>query len=418
MHKAAARNFQIALKLVLLLFITSNHNSIIAHMKIWIATAALFTLLTGAVGAQGIDFFHGTWPDAVAKAKAEGKLIFVDAYAEWCGPCKKMARTVFTDAKVGEYFNSNFIALKIDMEKEENAEFVGKYPVSAYPTLLFINAEGKIALKQVGAMEVEGLLGFGKKALASQNDGIDYETEYAEGKRDPEFLYKYVRWLNRNDKPSLKVTNEYLATQQDLTTPLNLRFILEGATEADSRVFGLLVKYRTQIAAAEGAAQVDRRMEQACKNTVRKAVEFKEMGLLQEAKQKMAELRPDKAEAFAYEADTRYYAAVKDAGAFLKSVRNYQKNTVKNNAVKLNELAVDITKAFPNDPKVLEQAAKWAEMAIDNGGLAEYHFTAARIYNRQGNKAKARAAAQKAKDLLNKDDYAVRMLIDEFLEML
>lgn len=39
----------------------------------------------------------------MAKAKTEDKLLFVDAFAKWCGPCKSMAKNVFTQQKVGDF---------------------------------------------------------------------------------------------------------------------------------------------------------------------------------------------------------------------------------------------------------------------------------------------------------------------------
>ena len=60
--------------------------------------------------AQGIQFDKGDWQEILAKAKEEDKLIFVDAYAAWCGPCKKMARDVFTKPEVGEFFNAQLSA--------------------------------------------------------------------------------------------------------------------------------------------------------------------------------------------------------------------------------------------------------------------------------------------------------------------
>lgn len=123
---------------------------------IWLA----MPLLTAQ--AQGISFFQGTWDEAKVKAKAENKLIFVDAYAVWCGPCKWMASNAFPDAAVGEYFNKYFIAVKMDMEKSSNAAFAKQYPVEAYPTLFFIKSDGKIADKVVGAQDAAGLLAVGK----------------------------------------------------------------------------------------------------------------------------------------------------------------------------------------------------------------------------------------------------------------
>ena len=63
--------------------------------------------------SQGIEFFHGTFEEAKIEAKAQGKLIFMDAYAVWCGPCKMMRNTVFPLPEVGEYFNANFINMKV-----------------------------------------------------------------------------------------------------------------------------------------------------------------------------------------------------------------------------------------------------------------------------------------------------------------
>ncbi|MCC6410745.1 MAG: thioredoxin family protein [Saprospiraceae bacterium] len=119
----------------------------------------------GSISAQGVNFFKGTWSEALAKAKAENKIIFVDAYASWCGPCKYMTSNVFPDAKAGEFYNKNFINLKIDMEKPENREFAGKYPVQAYPTLMFIDKNGKVVHKNVGALQVNDLIEVGKKAI-------------------------------------------------------------------------------------------------------------------------------------------------------------------------------------------------------------------------------------------------------------
>ena len=115
----------------------------------------LLTFCSTTIFAQGIEFLHGTWDEAIEMAQKEDKIIFVDAYATWCGPCKRMSENVFTQAEVGSFYNSNFINLKLDMEKGEGLKFGKKYPVSAYPTLYYIAPDGRVVQNIRGAQDVE-----------------------------------------------------------------------------------------------------------------------------------------------------------------------------------------------------------------------------------------------------------------------
>lgn len=380
--------------------------------------SALFCALFAATAfGQGIEFFHGTWAEALDKAKSEKKIIFVDAYASWCGPCKRMSRDVFPQQKAGEFFNANFVNMKIDMEKEENAEFAGKYPVGSFPTLLFIDENGKVVHKDVGAREVEGLIELGRKALGKNDKSGDYEKSYKEGNRDPKFLLDYVRALNAAGKPSLKITNEYLKGQSDLSSDFNLKFLMEGTVEADSRVFDLLVQHKEKAATLFGADAVKTRFEAACKNTLKKAIEYKSEDLLEEAKSKMKAATPQSATTFACEADMKYFTATKDIKHFLKAAQTFQKSEVKNNPALLDDLVTKLMRAFPEDPKVQEQAEKWAKNAAENGNKPEYYLSWASIVKLMGDKTKAKTIAEKAMQMTG-DDAAMKSKIDIFMQML
>ena len=70
-----------------------------------------------------------------------------------------MSRTTFQSAEVGNLFNSKFINLKIDAENDADGIVISeKYSVTAYPTLLFINGEGKVVKKLIGKQSEEKLL--------------------------------------------------------------------------------------------------------------------------------------------------------------------------------------------------------------------------------------------------------------------
>ena len=125
-------------------------------------TASSFTPAADEESGVGIKFTDARWADVLKKAKAEKKLIFLDAYASWCGPCKMLQKNVFTQKTVGDYFNKKFINVKMDMEKGEGPALSRVYPLEAYPTLLFINGDGRVVKKAIGYLSADDLIGVGK----------------------------------------------------------------------------------------------------------------------------------------------------------------------------------------------------------------------------------------------------------------
>ena len=94
----------------------------------------------------GVYFQDLSYEDALAKAKQQGRKLFIDCYTTWCGPCKYMSETVFKQEKVGDFLNLNFICLKYDMEKGEGPELAKKFGVRAYPTFVIVNPDGTIVI--------------------------------------------------------------------------------------------------------------------------------------------------------------------------------------------------------------------------------------------------------------------------------
>jgi thiol-disulfide isomerase/thioredoxin len=348
-----------------------------------------------AQAQEGIEFFHGTFKEALEKAQKEDKLIFVDAFAEWCGPCKKMAATAFKDEKVGKYFNEHFINVKMDMEKGEGPSLQDKFNVSAYPTLLFLNDKGEIVNRSVGALGADQLLSFSKGSLNKIDNTKDFEKDYKAGKREPELVLNYVRALNRAGKSSLKVVNEYLL-KADITQPATLKIVYEGTTQADSKVFDLLIKNRQPITLLYTEPRVKEKIEDACLKTLENAILFKSAELHKEAKEKIKANVPTRAEEFALEADMKFYKAVNNPKDYCKTCETVVKKQGKNDARKLYNTGKQMIDAFPYDKTVLGDAERYLKKAAENGGLSEYHYWYAHTLMRLGKKKDAMTAAEKA----------------------
>lgn len=106
--------------------------------------------------ASGVVFEHGPFTEVMAKAvknKKGPKLIFMDCYTTWCGPCKFMTNTIFPMQSVGDFMNKNFVNVKYDMEKGEGIELAKKYNVKAYPTFLILDLNGNEVNRIVGSSQ-------------------------------------------------------------------------------------------------------------------------------------------------------------------------------------------------------------------------------------------------------------------------
>ncbi len=154
---------------------------------------------------KGIRFQNGSFKEILAKAKSENKLLFIDAYTAWCGPCKMMDKKVFTNDTVGEFYNSHFICAKIDMEKGEGPMLLKLYEVNCYPTYLFIDGTGKLLHRVSGACPIQSFIEIGKVAINPEKQFTTLKAKCAAGKINSK---EFLDYISLRDASNLEVTNE------------------------------------------------------------------------------------------------------------------------------------------------------------------------------------------------------------------
>src|ERR1043166_7931072 len=126
----------------------SAFSSVQSKQCLMTSFAFLFFFVTA--NAQ-LHFSYGTWDELKQEAAKQKKLIFIDAYTDWCGWCKVMEDETFRDGAVKELMERNFIPVRMEFEQDSFAHKLSlKYMVNIFPSFLVFNAEGKLVYRMSG----------------------------------------------------------------------------------------------------------------------------------------------------------------------------------------------------------------------------------------------------------------------------
>lgn len=402
----------------------------------------------------GIAFQQGDFQAILEKAKAENKLVFMDVYTTWCGPCKMLDRNTFSSAEVGSKFNDAFINYKLDAEKGEGVSIAMKYGVRAYPNMLFINGNGELVHRVVGYHVPEDLLREATKAeeLAGTLKPLSwFDENYATKKTEKSFMRAYVSQLKTANRDNSKVLTEYFAllSPAEKTTEPNVKLAAENLTQLEGASFNLLAsvmkesaKYPRGVvqAAYSGLAQLK-------SATFQKAVDNKDRKLLDKLIAVTKDLEGTGANAQIAEYEALFAKATGDLSLIRKSTElkaaelmkkdqsmlskldaqqfaRYKQrlpaNTdttsnqyltmkeimlhvaTKGTAEELNNLAAGYLDNM-KDPADLAKALSWSTRAMELDRKAVYLDTQARLLYKLGKKAEAIKLASEAVEKANSE---------------
>lgn len=176
----------------------------------------LFVCAMGLTAFAQTNFRSISFDEALKAAKKEKKLVFIDFYTDWCGPCKKMARDVFPQTMVGDFMNAKFVNLKLNAE-QEGRELAARYKVSAYPTFVVLDTEGKVVTELKGAMDGQTFI---QKLGGQLNPDMTPERlaeRYQGGERTPELVNAYALTLmeKKKEDEGFQVINDYFNSLSD-----------------------------------------------------------------------------------------------------------------------------------------------------------------------------------------------------------
>ncbi len=214
-----------------------------------------------AFAQDGVNFRDLTFNEALAQAKAEKKMVFMDCYTSWCGPCKNMTNNVFPQKTAGDYFNPRFVCVKYDMEKGEGKELANKFEVHAYPTFIIFRPDGTIQHRVVGGDELETFIQRIERGL-NEKTSLPYLSErYERGKMNKQELMTYKEILSEagEDEKAGKVYNKLLSrlTDKDKVKKEFWPIYEDESCQIGSPVFDFLLANLPSIRENVGTEKVD-----------------------------------------------------------------------------------------------------------------------------------------------------------------
>ncbi len=360
--------------------------------------------ITGGSGQnRSITFREQPFKELQALAKSQNKLIFIDAYATWCGPCKWMSANMFTNDSIADYYNKTFICSKYDMEKGEGLELRSRYEVKAYPTLLFIDANGNMVHKRVGApQKVQEYLEMGQTALTPGQGLAAVAKKYDAGNPDPQLLMLYLKRLQEAYMPVTEPLAKYFTTQKDenLISSANWKIIYSYTDDMKSREFRYLVKNQDNFTKLYTKDSVEGKISQVFLRTLitlTRNPNFSEENY-STTKQAVRASGFSGAEKVIFTADINMYLSRNQADKFLEAVYTGTDKYYKDDPQMLNSMAWQIF-SMTDDEKYTRKALDWAKRSVDLKGEAANTDTYAQLLFKLGRKDEALKNELKAIEL-------------------
>ncbi len=380
----------------------------------------IFCIYLSAFSQESINFHNGTFKELLAKAKSEKKLVFIDAYAVWCGPCKLMEKNIFPLESVKNYYNANFINARIDMEKGEGREIAMKYGIRSYPTFLFLNGDGEVVMKNYGYMGEEDFLTIAKEANNPKLINTSQKELFEKGESDPEFLLNMMRLYSDSDyELAKKVSERYFKVKKDALTRDEvglLLYFLKSPKDINYQFFTNKKQEISAIMSEEVYKQFDVNIKLS--SVMENSLDQKTGTINDEEFYKNAIPLVGKtdAEKALNRMKVIWYPNTGNYTEYEKAALEYYKNSEDFDPEELLKAAWIFSENITNI-RSLKKAQEWAEKSVMKSETAENTYILATLYAKTGNKESAKMYAELSKNIVQNRG-GNSLLVEQLLETL
>ncbi len=195
-----------------------------------------------------VTFFKGNFEQAKSLAADQNKVIFIDVYADWCGPCKKMAAEAFRNESVAEKMNAFFVNFKADADRN-GQDIAFQYNVNGLPTTLIIDTAGSLIRKNVGyenIVDFENQIDDVIKLLPNGSVFLTAQFQFEKKKRDFDFLVYWAK-IRKSLGMNNQIVTEAIVEDVPLETVKQIEFqqlLCANSFDIEGKTFDFIIKHR------------------------------------------------------------------------------------------------------------------------------------------------------------------------------
>ena len=352
---------------------------------------------------KGLQFQDISYEQALQKSAAEKKPVFLFGFATWCHFCEYMKDSVLPTEAVGNFYNQNFICIKMDLEKEGKNLNQKTIRAKSFPVLLFMNSQGEMLHRVTGKKDAQDFLQIGIEALDSTKQLRTFVYKYRDGKLSPQQTYEYFKMVDRAGMDNQSLINNYLTLipNDKLTATYSWKIMYELFRDIEQPCMKLVLDHRADYTAKYTADSIDNKIMGLYINALMNKVQMLDSNGYISIQQKLRASKLDLAEKIIAFADLNKMKMKGEWEAYFRNAILFVDQYAQNDYRRLNDIAYNVfEKAYDKD--LLRKAEGWSKKAVTLMDTYRNNYTLACLYYRNEKYDEARTVLYHAIDLATK----------------
>jgi len=398
----------------------------VLSIKISLLILLIFQFIQKAEGGendkQGVNFRTLTFEQALAASKKENKPLYIHGYADWCHYCKYMIDSVYTDKEVADFFNANFVSIKMDMEKE-GKELNKTIKSHTYPTMLFYDVNGELMHRAAGRRYKLPFLELGKEALDPNRQMRTFKNKYESGTATPSEVQFYFRMQEIAGMSAQSMINDYLLKQPDsiFTNQNNWRIMYDIIKDPTMPCVNRMLDFKKELEAKYTADSVNNKLINVHNSYLMQFIQQLDSVGFEAAKKRIRNNpKLDISEKICAWGDLNKYKMKSDWESYRKNARPFIEKYAMDDPRRINDVSNNLYDHFGGDKELMSAAEQWVKKSVSILDIYKGNYVLASISFVLGKKEQALAAANHAVEVGMRDkvDYKpATMLIDAINRM-